>query len=90
VGADRAAWRVFASTLAYAAVVGLADLITGANYMCLRTKPVHNSLLSVMGPWPRYIVGGGLVGLAMLLVLQLVADLARGGDSPALAEARAG
>jgi uncharacterized membrane protein YwaF len=43
-----------------------------------------------MGPWPWYIVGGALVGLAMLLVLPLVADLARGADSPALAEASAG
>jgi hypothetical integral membrane protein (TIGR02206 family) len=86
----RAAWRVFAITLVYAAVVGAANLITGGNYMYLRTKPVHNSLLTAMGPWPWYIVGGALVGLAMLLVLQLVADLARSADSPALARASAG
>ena len=86
----RAAWRVFAITLAYAAVVGAADLITGGNYMYLRTRPVHNSLLSVMGPWPWYIAGGALVGLAMLLVLQLVVNLVRGADLPARAEASAG
>ena len=85
----RAAWRVFVITLAYAAAVGIADLITDGNYMYLRYKPVHNSLLSVMGPWPWYIAGGILVGLAMLLALQLVADLARRADSPALAPASA-
>jgi hypothetical integral membrane protein (TIGR02206 family) len=74
----RAAWRVFAITLAYAAVIGVADLITGGNYMYLRSKPVHNSLLSVMGPWPWYVASGVLVGLVMLLALQLIADLARG------------
>jgi hypothetical integral membrane protein (TIGR02206 family) len=70
----RAAWRTFAATLAFAAVSGTADLITGGNYMYLRAHPEHNSLLSVMGPWPWYLVGAGLVGLAMLLVLQWIAD----------------
>jgi hypothetical integral membrane protein (TIGR02206 family) len=70
----RAAWRIFAATLAFAAVSETADLITGGNYMYLRARPEHNSLLSVMGPWPWYLVGAGLVGLAMLLVLQWIAD----------------
>ena len=76
----RAAWRAFALTLAFAAVVGLADLATGGNYMYLRAKPVHNSLLSVMGPWPWYIAGGAAVGLVMLLALAAIADLARRAD----------
>ena len=42
--------------------------------MYLRTKPQHNSLLGVMGPWPWYIVGGALLGLALLLVAQWIAD----------------
>ena len=71
---DRAAWRVFALTLAFAAVSGAGDLITGGNYMYLRVKPQHNSLLGLMGPWPWYIVGGALLGLAMLLVAQWLAD----------------
>ena len=45
-----AAWRVFWLTLAWAAVAGAADLVTGGNYMYLRYKPVHASLLSVMSP----------------------------------------
>ena len=70
----RSAWRTFAITLTFAAVSGTADLVTGGNYMYLRTRPEHNSLLSVMGPWPWYVVGTALIGLVMLLVLQWIAD----------------
>jgi hypothetical integral membrane protein (TIGR02206 family) len=69
-----AAWRVFGLTLCFAAVAGIGDVVTGGNYMYLRTKPAHNSLLSVMGPWPWYIATTAAVGLAMLLVLQWIAD----------------
>jgi hypothetical integral membrane protein (TIGR02206 family) len=65
----RAAWRVFALTLVWAAVAGAGDLITGGNYMYLRAKPVHASLLSVMSPWPWYIAESAAVGLAMLLAV---------------------
>jgi hypothetical integral membrane protein (TIGR02206 family) len=73
-----AVWRVFAATLAWAAIAGLADVITGGNYMYLRSKPVHNSLLSVMGPWPWYIAAGIGVGLAMLLLVAVLTELIRG------------
>lgn len=69
-----AAWRAFAATLCFAAVAGMGDVITGGNYMYLRSKPEHNSLLSVMGPWPWYIASAAAVGLAMLLLLALLAD----------------
>jgi hypothetical integral membrane protein (TIGR02206 family) len=64
-----AAWRVFGLTLAWAAIAGAADLITGGNYMYLRAKPIHASLLSVMGPWPWYIVSGAILALALLLLV---------------------
>ena len=64
-----AVWRVFWITLAWTAIAGTGDLITGGNYMYLRTKPVHNSLLSVMGPWPWYVLGGTALGLALLLLV---------------------
>jgi uncharacterized membrane protein YwaF len=67
-----AAWRVFGATLAVAAVAAVADLVTGGNYMYLRSKPVHSSLLNLMGPWPWYIVGAAALGLALLLVLEAV------------------
>jgi hypothetical integral membrane protein (TIGR02206 family) len=73
-----AVWRVFAATLAWAAIAGLADVITGGNYMYLRSKPVHNSLLSVMGPWPWYIAAGIGLGLAMLLLVAVLTEVVRG------------
>jgi hypothetical integral membrane protein (TIGR02206 family) len=69
-----AVWKVFWITLAWTAIAGAGDLITGGNYMYLRSKPVHHSLLNVMGPWPVYVAGGVALGLAMLL---LVAGLTR-------------
>ena len=73
-----AVWRAFGATLAWAAIAGLADVITGGNYLYLRSKPVHNSLLSVMGPWPWYIAGGIALGLAMLLLVAVLTELLRG------------
>lgn len=70
-----AVWRVFAITLGFTAVAGAGDLLTGGNYMYLRDRPVHNSLLSLFGPWPWYIVGGVALGLALLLAAD---GLARG------------
>jgi hypothetical integral membrane protein (TIGR02206 family) len=81
----RSAWRAFAATLAFAAVAGTADLITGGNYMYLRAKPQHNSLLGPMGPWPWYIAGGALVGLALLLIVAWIADWFRRRDPRAAA-----
>jgi hypothetical integral membrane protein (TIGR02206 family) len=72
-----AAWRGFAATLCFAAAAGVADVITGGNYMYLRAKPEHNSLLNLIGPWPWYIASAAAIGLAMLLVLQLLADRVR-------------
>jgi hypothetical integral membrane protein (TIGR02206 family) len=73
----RAAWRAFALTLACVAAAGAGDLLTGGNYMYLRAKPVHNSLLNVMGPWPWYIVSTAALGLVLLLALQALADWSR-------------
>jgi hypothetical integral membrane protein (TIGR02206 family) len=81
-----AAWRAFAATLCFAAIAGVADVITGGNYMYLRAKPAHNSLLNVMGPWPWYIVSAAAVALAMLLVLQLLADRVRWFDQRRLGD----
>lgn len=74
----RAVARVFAATLAWAAVAGTADVITGGNYMYLAWKPTHASLLRVMGPWPWYIVVGAGVALVMLVVVHLVTHILTG------------
>jgi len=67
-----AMWRTFAATLGWTCVAGVADVITGGNYMYLAWKPAHNSLLSAMGPWPWYIASGVLVGLVLLAIVHWV------------------
>ena len=76
----RARRGAFAVTAAWAAVAGAADLATGGNYMYLRAKPVHSSLLSVMARWPWYILETAVVALAMLLALQALTDVIRRRD----------
>lgn len=61
--------RVFAITLAYAAFVGVFNWLTGANYMYLAAPPGRASLLSVLGPWPWYILSAAGVALVLLLLL---------------------
>ncbi len=72
----RAMWWVFAATLGWAGIAGAADVITGGNYMYLAWKPTHNSLLTVMGPWPVYILAAAALGLVMFAVLELIAGAA--------------
>jgi hypothetical integral membrane protein (TIGR02206 family) len=67
--------RVYTITLAFTAVAAAGSVITGGNYMYLRRKPAHGSLLDVMGPWPIYIATAALVGLLMLLALAACARL---------------
>jgi hypothetical integral membrane protein (TIGR02206 family) len=76
-----AIWRVFAVTLGWAALAGLGDVITEGNYMYLASKPLHNSLLNVMGPWPWYIAASAGLGLVMFLVLDRIAVVV-GGRGP--------
>lgn len=69
-----AIWRVYLLTLAFAAVSGLGDVITGGNYMYLRSRPIHHSLLNLMGPWPLYIATSAALGLAMFVLLNVIAN----------------
>ncbi len=61
--------RVFAITAGYTALVGLVDWRLGANYMFLRAVPRHTSLLSVLGPWPWYLLSAAAIAIVLLLVL---------------------
>jgi hypothetical integral membrane protein (TIGR02206 family) len=61
--------RVFVATIAFTAVAGLADFITGGNYMFLRQKPTAGSLLNFMGPWPWYIGSGLFLAVVFLALL---------------------
>jgi hypothetical integral membrane protein (TIGR02206 family) len=63
--------RVFAITVAYTAFVGVVDAATGGDYMFLRSRPATWSLLTVLGPWPWYIVSAAGVAIALLVLLDL-------------------
>jgi hypothetical integral membrane protein (TIGR02206 family) len=73
--------RVVAVTLAFAGLAALGCLITGGNYMFLRRKPAHGSLLDSMGPWPVYIVAGAALAVVMFLALDALAHLRDGSST---------
>ena len=64
-----AAVRVFAITVAYAAVIGAFNLLTGSNYMYLAAPPENPSLLSLLGPWPWYLLTAACVAIVLFAVL---------------------
>lgn len=69
--------RMFGATLVVAAAAAAGDLITGGNYMFLRSKPSTASLLDVMGPWPVYIASAAVLGLALFALIDLPLRRAR-------------
>jgi hypothetical integral membrane protein (TIGR02206 family) len=74
--------RTFLITAAFASVVGICDVLLGANYMYLREKPRSASLLDLMGPWPWYIVSGAGLGLGLFLLLDAPFRRARRAPGP--------
>jgi hypothetical integral membrane protein (TIGR02206 family) len=64
-----AAVRVFAITVAYAAVIGAFNWLTRSNYMYLAAPPENPSLLSLLGPWPWYLLSGAGVAIVLFAVL---------------------
>ena len=64
-----AAVRVFAITVAYAALIGTFNWLTGSNYMYLAAPPENPSVLSVLGPWPWYLLSATGVAIVLLALL---------------------
>lgn len=67
----RAVLRVSLVTIAYSAFVGGLDAVTGGDYMYLRHPPATRTLLSVLGPWPWYIVSAAGVAIVLFTLLDL-------------------
>ncbi|MDQ6747696.1 MAG: TIGR02206 family membrane protein [Candidatus Dormibacteraeota bacterium] len=63
--------RLVLLTVVFTALAGVADLITGGNYMYLHRKPAGGSLLDYMGPWPLYIAAGVPLAVGIIVLLDL-------------------
>jgi hypothetical integral membrane protein (TIGR02206 family) len=77
-----AMWRAFGCFLVYCALVGWFDWKYGANYAYLRTKPGTGSVLSLLGPWPYYLLGAFPVALALFWLSWLPARPRNAPTSP--------
>jgi hypothetical integral membrane protein (TIGR02206 family) len=55
----------------YAAFVGGFDFIFKANYMFLRAKPETETLLTILGPWPWYILSAEGMAVVLFSLLYL-------------------
>jgi hypothetical integral membrane protein (TIGR02206 family) len=55
----------------YAAFAGAFDFIFKTDYMFLRAKPETDTLLTILGPWPWYILVCEGVALGLFLLLYL-------------------
>lgn len=66
-----AALRVYAITAGYTAVVGVIDWLSGGDYMYLAHLPPAATLLSILGPWPWYVLSAAGLAAALLAVLDV-------------------
>jgi len=63
--------RVLGITVGYALLLGIFDWVTGANYMYLAAPPDRATLLSLLGPWPWYLLSATAVAFVLLVLLDL-------------------
>jgi hypothetical integral membrane protein (TIGR02206 family) len=65
-----AMWRAYGLLLLYGGLIGIFDWAANANFAYLRSKPPI-SALSVMGPWPVYIIDTGIFALFLFWLLSI-------------------
>ncbi|HET7465720.1 MAG TPA: TIGR02206 family membrane protein [Candidatus Dormibacteraeota bacterium] len=73
--------RVIALSLGLLVFDALVNLLTNGNYLFLRSVPPGPNLLTVLGPWPWYIVWGAIVAIAIFILLDApfrISGLGRG------------
>jgi hypothetical integral membrane protein (TIGR02206 family) len=66
-----AARRVFLLTVAYAAAVGVVNVVLGTNFLFLCHKPANPTLLDAFGPWPVYIAVAAALAFLLFQLLGL-------------------
>jgi hypothetical integral membrane protein (TIGR02206 family) len=78
-------WRALVALNVYAALVGVVDAASGANFLYLRRKPDTPTLLDWMGPWPVYILVVDVLAAGLFWLLHLVVPSAQVSPSPEVA-----
>ncbi|MDD3840147.1 MAG: TIGR02206 family membrane protein [Clostridia bacterium] len=61
--------KAFIATNIYSAVIFPVNVITGGNYLFLRSKPASPSIMDFLGEWPWYIFWLEIVAIAIYIVL---------------------
>jgi hypothetical integral membrane protein (TIGR02206 family) len=73
--------RAWAATILVAIAAGLANLVTGGDYMFLRHPPVTWSPLLLMGVWPWYVVTASALTPIVFIVVVIPVRTPRSGFS---------
>ena len=68
-----AVWRALGLLAVYAALLGAFNWAFGSNYGYLCRKPKGATLMSLMGPWPFYLIWVALVAVGLFWLLWLPA-----------------
>jgi len=68
-----AVWRSLGLVGVYAVLLGMFNWIFGSNYGYLCRKPKGATLMSLMGPWPFYLIWVALLAVGLFWLLWLPA-----------------
>nr|WP_255570235.1 TIGR02206 family membrane protein [Cohnella sp. CFH 77786] len=69
------AWRAWGWLNLLAVPAGIANAVTGENFMFLARKPDTASMLDLLAPWPWYVLQLEVIALALCLLLAGVVRL---------------